>query len=144
MYKILVATDGTAQAGTTIDETIRIAVPLKAEVTVLSVMEDSDSMNYASSVPQDVMAKVQQDQEKFYARAVEQAKGRLQEKGLKTRSLVLKGDPVEVICATAEEEGCDLIILGRRRLGRLQSLLLGSVSNKVLMNAKTNVLIIKQ
>jgi nucleotide-binding universal stress UspA family protein len=45
MYKILVATDGTVQSRATIDETIRIAVPLKAEVLVLSVMEDTGSVS---------------------------------------------------------------------------------------------------
>jgi len=144
MYKILVATDGTAQSRMTIDETVRIAVPLKAEVTVLSVMEDTESMNYASNVPQDILNRVRQDQERYYSKAVEEAKARLQEKGLKVKTLVVKGDPVEEICGAAEKEGADLIVLGRRRLGRLQSMLLGSVSNKVLMNAKTSVMIVKQ
>lgn len=144
MYKILVATDGSEQSQKTIDETARIAAPLGAEVTVLSVVEDASSMNYASSIPEEVMRRVRQDQEKYYSRAVEEAKASLAAKGIKTKSLVVKGDPVDVICKTAEEEGSDLIIVGRRRLSKLEGILLGSVSNKVMINAKTNVMVVKQ
>jgi nucleotide-binding universal stress UspA family protein len=107
-------------------------------------MEDTEGMNYASNVPEDILNRVRQDQERYYSKAAEEAKARLQEKGIKAKTLVVKGDPVEVICSTAEKEGSDLIILGRRRLGRLQGMLLGSVSNKVLLNAKTSVMIVKQ
>ena len=144
MYKILVATDGSKQSKTTIDETARIAAALGAEVTVLSVVEDTNSMNYASSIPEDVLSKVKKDQEKYYSAAVEEAKASLVGKGVKAKTLVAKGDPVELICSTAEKEGSDLIIVGRRRLGRFEGMLLGSVSNKVIMNAKTNVMVVKQ
>jgi nucleotide-binding universal stress UspA family protein len=144
MYKILVATDGSAQSRTTIDETARIAGPLGAEVTVLAVVEGPESMNYASGIPSDILGRVKQDQEKYYGKAVEVAKAKLAEHGIKAKSLVAKGDPVEVICATAEKEDVDLIIVGRRRLGKFEGMLIGSVSNKVMLNAKTNVMVVKQ
>ncbi len=144
MYKILVATDGSVQSRTTIDEAARIAAPLKAEVTVLAVVEGPESMTYASSIPTDVMSRVRQDQEKYYAKAVEEAKAKLAEKGVKARTLVLRGDPVDLICGTAENENADLIVVGRRRLSKLEGMFLGSVSNKVMLNAKTSVMVVKQ
>lgn len=144
MYKILVATDGTEQSRTTIEEAAQIAGPMGAEVTVLAVAEDTESMNYAGNVPRDVMSRVKQDQQKYYANAVEEAKVKLEQKGIKVKTLVAKGDPVDVICGTAEREGSDLIMVGRRRLGKLESMLLGSVSNKVVLHAKTNVMVVKQ
>ncbi len=143
MYKILVTTDGSEQSMKTIDEAIRVALPMGAEVTVLSVIEDTDSMNYASSIPKDVIKQVKQDQVKYYTEAVEKAKKKLEEKGVKAKTLVSKGYPVDVICNTAEKDKFNLIILGRRRLTKIQGLILGSVSNKVVQYAKTNVMIVK-
>ena len=106
-------------------------------------MEDTDHMTYASSIPRDVIDRVRKDQEQFYHEAVREAKAKMEEKGIKVKAVVAKGYPVDVICDTAEKEDINLIVLGRRRLGKIESSLLGSVSNKVVQSAKTNVMIIK-
>jgi nucleotide-binding universal stress UspA family protein len=54
----------------------------------------------------------------------------------------LTGNPAEVILATAEEGGHDLIVLGNRGRGRIAGALLGSVSTAVASRAKVPVLII--
>ena len=46
------------------------------------------------------------------------------------------GDPVRAVVDYAEGNGVDLIVLGRRGLGALQELLLGSVSTKITHLAK--------
>jgi nucleotide-binding universal stress UspA family protein len=48
-----------------------------------------------------------------------------------------------VICQYAEENAMDLIIIGSRGLTNVQSIILGSVSNYVVQNAKCPVLVIK-
>ena len=65
MYKILVTTDGSEQASKTIEEAAKLALAMNAEVTVLSVIENADNMNYASNVPQDVMAKIKKGTDRF-------------------------------------------------------------------------------
>lgn len=47
------------------------------------------------------------------------------------RTLLREGDPATAILSVAKEEKADLIVLGRRGLGDLAGLLLGSVSHKV-------------
>ena len=143
MYKILVTTDGSQQSSKTIEEAAKLALAMNAEVTVLSVIENADNMNYASNVPQDVMAKLKKEQASFYDNAAETAKKALESKGINVKTVVKKGSPVENICTLAEEEKHDLIIVGRRRLSKFQGFFLGSVSNKVLQYAKTNVMVIK-
>lgn len=44
---------------------------------------------------------------------------------------VLVGNAAQEIVAVAESEGCDIIIMGRRGLGNVGGLLMGSVSHKV-------------
>jgi len=48
-----------------------------------------------------------------------------------------------VICQYAEEKDIDLIIIGSRGLTNMQRIILGSVSNYVVQNAKCPVLVIK-
>ena len=47
------------------------------------------------------------------------------------RTVVHEGDPASAILAVAKDAGADLIVMGRRGLGDLAGLLLGSVSHKV-------------
>ena len=53
------------------------------------------------------------------------------------------GDTAQTIIASADEIGCDMIAMGTRGLGGLASLTLGSVTNKVLHQAKVPVICIK-
>jgi nucleotide-binding universal stress UspA family protein len=62
-------------------------------------------------------------------------------KNVQTR--IEDGDYADAILDAASDLGADLIVLGRRGLGRIGSLLLGSVSNKVLQHAKCDVAVIR-
>lgn len=63
---------------------------------------------------------------------------------IKVEYQVLQGDPAEELTRYAEEKGCDLIIVGRRGAGKLERLLLGSVSEKVVRLAKkADVLVVE-
>ena len=65
-------------------------------------------------------------------RLLEDAKGRASETGVSlTRTFLENGDPAERILGMIEREGIDLVVMGRRGLGDLGGLLLGSVSHKV-------------
>ena len=53
------------------------------------------------------------------------------------------GNPAAEIIRIAEEEGCDLIVLGSRGLNAVASFFLGSVSDRVTHHAHCPVLIIR-
>ena len=63
-------------------------------------------------------------------------------KELVSKILVRLGYPVEEILKTADEEKCDLIVLGNHGKGFLQQTFLGSVSRSVLDRSRKPVLII--
>ncbi len=56
--------------------------------------------------------------------------------------LVRVGHPVEEILRAADEEGCDILVLGSHGKGFLKQTFLGSVSHKVLDRSRRPVLII--
>ena len=52
------------------------------------------------------------------------------------------GDPAEEIIRYTEDDHATLVIIGRRGLSRMKSLMLGSVSDKVLRYAQSPVMVI--
>ena len=87
------------------------------------------------------MASWQQDQEKKWQDLVQQAHQHLTAAGLAKGAVANKFKPkyydvAEDIINEAQAVGYDTIVLGRRGLGKAKALLLGSVTRKVVDNAK--------
>jgi nucleotide-binding universal stress UspA family protein len=61
------------------------------------------------------------------------------DRGRNARALVVRGEAAEAILETAESESVDLIVMGRRGLGKLRGLLVGSVSERVARHASVPV-----
>ncbi len=57
---------------------------------------------------------------------------------------VLEGPPSDAILRVADARDVDLIIMGARGLGTLNSLLLGSVSQKVMSHATCPVMVVRE
>ena len=63
--------------------------------------------------------------------------------GTPTATELHSGDPAEVICRRAAELGVDLVVVGSRKLGGIDRLLLGSVSSAVMRCAPCSVLVVR-
>lgn len=142
MYRILVTTDGSKHSERTIKETIKIAKPMGAAVTVLAVAEEGEH-SYFSNIPIDVISTVKKDREKFFSEAADTAKNLLEQSGIEVKTVILEGNPADIICSYSEKENFDLVIMGSRRMGKVHGFLLGSVSSKVLHSTTKNVLVVR-
>ena len=60
----------------------------------------------------------------------------------RVRRLVLHGEATTQILAQEQEQDCDLIVIGKRGLGLLEELLLGSVTKHILAQSSADVLVI--
>lgn len=67
---------------------------------------------------------------------------RLREAGVDVIVEVLAGPPADAILRVADVRQCDLIVMGNRGHGDVASLLLGSVSHRVVAHSNAPVLII--
>jgi nucleotide-binding universal stress UspA family protein len=77
-------------------------------------------------------------------RLIEAAARRARENSVAgVRTLLKDGDPATAILRAADDEAADIIVLGRRGLGDLAGLLLGSVSHKVMNLASCACLTVK-
>lgn len=57
---------------------------------------------------------------------------------------IVSGDTAQAVLDLASASGCDSIVMGARGLGAVKSALLGSVSQRVLQEARMPVTVVKQ
>ncbi|QCE05324.1 uncharacterized protein LOC114192712 isoform X2 [Vigna unguiculata] len=95
---------------------------------------------YPANVVVDSVKKAQEEQSaSVLSRALKMCHNKL----VKAESMILNGDPREMICEAAEQMQVNLLVLGSRGLGALKRTLLGSVSDYCAHHARTPVLIVK-
>jgi len=138
MKKILLATDGSEHSFKAVDEAIKLAKAVGAEVTALSVVHDIVVYGGYESVYFDSESLAKAAEE-----ILRKTKDTFQQAGIEAKTILGKGNAAEVINTTADEGDFDLIVMGSRGLGGINRLLLGSVSGRVANTSKASVLIVK-
>jgi nucleotide-binding universal stress UspA family protein len=139
--KFLLATDGSESARKAADAAIELAQLSGAKIYAVGVIDRS----IYSSVPEDL-----EWEEEMYARfrelgeeAVSYVEETAKNAGLGVETILLEGHPAEEIVEFAEKNGIDLIIVGSLGKSGIERFLLGSVSEKVVRNAKVPVLVVR-
>jgi len=147
--KILVPTDGSDHAARAVTVASALAVKYGAELIVLHAMEEVASSripagleSYAKMEHADVSERA--TFEAVANQIVRRAEIEAREAGVEAVvHEVAVGNPGPTIVEYAENYGVDLIVMGRRGLGRVADLLLGSVSHRVTQLADCACLTIK-
>ncbi len=123
--KILVGIDGSEHSKKALKEAINIAKKSSGSITAITV--------YKRAMKEEV------------EKTLEEAEQLLKEGNIDySLSSILGSNPSRALVNTAKHENFDLIVVGSRGLGHAASLLLGSVSRKVVSKAHCNVLVIKE
>jgi nucleotide-binding universal stress UspA family protein len=108
------------------------------EISLLCVWE-ADEVDYTK-----LHAAEKEEILKGQARKVlTQYRGQLKEQGIAAEIILDGGNPSDVILEQVKKENYDLIIMGSRKLNKLQKLIFGSVSDRVTRLSGVPVLIIK-
>lgn len=152
--KTLYATDLSKNSAYAFRYAMNLAEKYDAEIVILHVIEPIPPMvkhyvkGFVDEINWDEKVKYQQEM------AIERIKKRLEEfckretqdapqcLALVSTILVRPGHPVEEILKAADEEQCDMIILGTHGKGFLKQTFLGSVARSVLDRARKPVFII--
>jgi nucleotide-binding universal stress UspA family protein len=144
MFKrILVAFDGSKGAEAALDKGIDVAKLCDAELTVLTVFRHYSLLESSFSMIRPEEPEQIDDAMRRYAKDVaDHAKAQAAKQGLTIRAFIKNGPPSRSIIAFAEEHDMDLIVVGSRGLGAIESYLLGSVSYKVTGLADCPVLVV--
>ncbi len=123
--RILVGVDGSIQSHKALTKAIALAKNFSGFVKAVSVYEKGGEKK-AETVINDV-------------------RKLLENEGIKhDESLILGSNPAKALVTIAKQENFDLIVVGSRGLGSRVSILLGSVSKRVVGNAYCDVLVVKK
>lgn len=140
--KILIPVDGSANAQRAVDYVIKNIAALKEtpQLLLLNVQWNVAAGNVKLFINQQTINDYYREQGMA---ALQSARAALDAAALLYQYHISIGTPAEAIAQYANEQAADQIVMGRQGQGGLQSLLLGSVVNKVLHLAIMPVLLVK-
>lgn len=132
---ILVAVDGSPDAGAALRHAAELARDQNARLTLLSVAPPPTSTaGVGGAAPPDPLD--------LHAKMLREAVDTVPDDASVT-TLLERGDPADAILATAERGGHDLIVMGSHGHSRFHRALVGSVSEKVLKTSRVPVLLMR-
>src|SRR5262245_17840427 len=141
MEPVMLATDGSPTAERATASAIELAKLLGTELVVVTVWTiPYTATGLAPALIDGELVKLgEQDAEKL----VLETAARAEEAGVETRTLVLRGLPVEEICLAAETYKPRFLVIGSHGWGAVRRAVFGSVSTGVLHRAKCPVLVVR-
>ena len=140
--KLLIPVDGSANAQRAVDYVISNIAALKEQpqLLLLNVQWNVATGNVKLFINQQTIDDYYREQGMA---ALRSARAVLDAAALPYQYHISVGTPAEAIAQYASEQAVDQIVMGRQGQGGLQSLLLGSVVNKVLHLASCPVLLVR-
>jgi nucleotide-binding universal stress UspA family protein len=141
MRPVMLATDGSPTAEKATETAIELALALDTELVIASVWNiPYTTVGFAAAPMNGELAKLSEEQAR---RITVEAAARAEEAGVETRTVVLRGLPVEEICVAAEKFNPRFLIVGSHGWGAVKRALFGSVSTGVLHHATCPVLVVR-
>jgi nucleotide-binding universal stress UspA family protein len=144
--RILLATDGSRCSDVVTQFLLTLPLPRRSEVILMTALLShltawmkTPTLDFQTN--QELLARLQAAEEAEAHKITAKAEKQFQNKGYKTASVVIRGGAGESILAAAKEYKPDIIALGSRGLSGIESLLIGSVAERVARYADCSVLI---
>ena len=143
MFKhILLPTDGSSLSEAAIRKGIQFSKSIGARVTGFYAMPEFHVFTYKTEMLEDTKEQFARDSKahaKKYLDVIEKAAN---DAGVVCDTVLATSDePYEAIIQTAQDQGCDLIMMASHGRRGVRALLLGSETHKVLTHTKLPVLV---
>ncbi|MDD3883422.1 MAG: universal stress protein [Gallionella sp.] len=140
--KLLIPVDGSDNALRALKLAVEEAGALQTrpEILLLNVQWNVAAGNVKLFIDQETINDYYREQGETALKAAREA---VEAAGLPYRYHISIGTPAEAIARYAAEENVDRIVMGRQGQGGLQSLLLGSVANRLLHLTDKPILLVK-
>ena len=115
------------------------------EIYTCTVNEDPDLLFLEGTLDTNWLLEIEKQQNIFAAKALKTIESILEENGLKSlENAILSGNPTQKILDFIKAREIDLVVIGERKKSKMDKFLSGSISRRILENAKSDVLIIKE
>ncbi len=142
---ILVGTDGSETAHAALARAIELAAGLRARLHIVMAygpVSDARLRDETAQAPRDVQREVNPHED--VVALLERAQAEAASGGVTdVETFARVGDAADAIVDVAEEQHCDLIVVGNKGMTGAKRFLLGSVPNKVSHHAPCSVLIVR-
>jgi nucleotide-binding universal stress UspA family protein len=147
LQRVVVGLDGSEHSRHALSFTTSLPLEADTELLLVGVAEKTHLPRSAPSLVADQLrafaAEVDEEEKTRKHQILVDAEKAINRKGrVQLRSVV--GNPPDEIVAAAKTTGAQLVVLGSRGIGRLQRLVLGSVSESVLLQSECTVMITKR
>ena len=138
--KILIPVDDSPTAHATIDAVIALKNRFPKKITLLYVI-NKEQLAYRM-IPDFQVEMVKENAQKGGEILLDKYLVKLTEEGFEPETILKTGSPREMIADIANEDGFNLLVIGRHEGGgEIRDVLFGSVANFVLHNVKCPVLL---
>ncbi|MBU9712279.1 universal stress protein [Evansella tamaricis] len=136
--KLGLALDGSEHSHRAADKGIKLAkLSTNATIEIIYVVDGSQSksdvLHYGDTL---TVSRKREEMLSIF-------KEKIEKEGISSHITVLHGLPAETIINYTNETNFDCLILGSRGRSRVQTMILGSVSHKVMKHVKSPVLMVK-
>jgi len=136
---ILVAVDPSSVGQAAFQQALRLALFLKAELVAVSV-----TPRYEGNMHRWKIRNAEEQLSQPFLHCLEEVRQAAAAQGQTVRTLHVVGDPVDEIVRAAEEENAGLVIMGYPKRSRLERVLLGGTTAKVIGCSPCDVLMIPE
>ncbi len=136
--KILVTTDGSEGSEKATRFASKLAIESNSSITLLHVIPK------IGTTKEDIITLLKEEigsPEEAGKKYLEKSRKIAEELGIKPKTKLLNGDPLEEILKEADNH--DLVVTGSHGLGAIDRFLLGSVSSELVHKSKTPVLVVR-
>ncbi len=144
--KMLVCTDGSKHSLKALEKAAILAgVPELEEVAIIHVYDsaqDKPPLFITSDKQGELVNKIFEEVREERQKILDDAAEYFRRKNIEPRTILADGHPAHTIVTVAREQGFDTIVIGSRGYGGLEKILLGSVSNAVVQEAKNCTVIV--
>lgn len=134
---MLVAIDGSESSMHALKESFKLARNEKSWITVVSVVPE-----YKGDLDLVALGNVMASMRKPCEDALHKAEELAKAEGALIKTVCEEGEAYERIIDLAEADNCELIVMGRRGMSRLERVLVGSVTARVIGHSPIDVLVV--
>ncbi|NPA53074.1 MAG: universal stress protein [Aquificae bacterium] len=140
--RILLGYDGSEPSRKALQKAIELTKEFEAQLCIVGVVRPFEFAAIDFIPPEEIEEYEKEElskEEKYLKEAAEEA----EKHGIKPSLKVMEGEPAEELMTYADENGCDLIVVGYRGAGGFKRMLLGSTAGNLVKYANQSVLVVK-
>lgn len=138
--QLMIAVDGSEESLQAVRKAVSLVeMGLRTEIALVNVQEPASLLELATHDADDIAVAAVEAGEHLMGTGM----ALLDAKGIGYTTEVVLGEPAAMLMDVAEEIDADLVLIGARGMGALESVLVGSVSKVVISRCTKPVLVVK-